>query len=133
MVRYLTVEEVIALHDREVAAAVREPHTLASAVEQPQASAFGQDAYPSVHDKAAALLRGLASTQGFVDGNKRAALLAVYAFYGFNGYVLTADHTEVMHLILDVAVGTTTDVPKIASRLEVWALEIPDPPDVVER
>jgi len=46
--------------------------------------------------------------------------------------VLAADHIEVLHLIIDVAVGTTNEVPKIASRLEVWAYEIPDAPDVLD-
>lgn len=39
------------------------------------------DAYPSIHDKAAALLHSLGRNHGLVDGNKRLALSAVLAFY----------------------------------------------------
>lgn len=77
--RYLTVDEVIGYHDSEVEPGVRDEHGLAS-VEQPQASAFGEDAYPDVHTKTAALLRGLAHNHPFVDGNKRTAVLATYMF-----------------------------------------------------
>lgn len=41
---------------------------------------FGADAYPSIHDKAAALLH-LGRNHGLVDGAKRLALSAVLAFY----------------------------------------------------
>ena len=46
---------------------------LDSAVMRPQASAFGDDAYPTIHEKATALLHGLARNHPFVDGNKRTA------------------------------------------------------------
>jgi len=49
---------------------------LDSAVMRPQASAFGDDAYPTIHEKAAALLHGLARNHPFVDGNKRTAWAA---------------------------------------------------------
>jgi death-on-curing protein len=122
--RYLTVEEVIAYHDSEVEPGVRDTHGLASAVEQPQVSAFGEDAYPDVHTKAAALFRGLAHNHPFVDGNKRTAVLATYMFYGFNGYLLSADKVELIHLVVDVATGETNDVEGIAAKLEAWAVPI---------
>jgi Fic/DOC family protein len=50
-------------------------------------------------------LRGLAHNHPFVDGNKRTAVLATYVFYGFNGYLFTADKSELIHLVVDVATG----------------------------
>ncbi len=68
---------------------VRDIGLLGSASARPRSTAFGEDAYPSVHDKAAALLHSLARTQPLVDGNERLALAATIAFYGLNGFRLT--------------------------------------------
>ena len=48
--------------------AVRDIGLLESAVHRPRASVFGQDAYPELQDKAAALLHSLARTHPLVDG-----------------------------------------------------------------
>jgi death on curing protein len=73
---------------------VRDVGLLASAAARPRSTAFGQEVYPSIHDKAAALLHSLARTQPLVDGNKRLALAATLAFYGVNGLRLTLSKTR---------------------------------------
>lgn len=85
--RYLSVEDVLHLHALEVGPQVplRDRGLLESAVTRPQQSAFGEDAYPSVHLKAAAMLQSLAQNQPFEDGNKRVAVLATFVFLGLNG------------------------------------------------
>ena len=60
---------------------VRDIGLLESALARPQASAFGSDAYPELHTKAAALLHSVASNHGLVDGNMRLALAATIAFH----------------------------------------------------
>lgn len=75
---------------------VRDHGLLESALGRPQATAFGADAYPSIHQKAAASLHSLSRNQALVDGNKRLALAATIAFYGMNGLRLrfpTTRHT----------------------------------------
>jgi death on curing protein len=125
--RYLTVEDTIALHDAEAPEApLVQPTLLDSAVMAPQQSAGGEDAYPTIHLKAAALLRGIACNHAFGDGNKRTALMATYAFYALNGYLLTMRDIDLVHLILDVVLEHW-DVEKIAAQLEVAAISIPDP------
>jgi death-on-curing protein len=85
---YLSVDQVIAINQSQVgASSLRDRHLLESAVERPRASAFGEDAYPDVHTKAAALMQSLARNHPFLDGNKRTALLATIVFYGLNGYL----------------------------------------------
>ena len=84
---------------------VRDAGLLASALARPSASVFGQDAYPTIHDKAAALLLSLARNHGLVDGNKRLALGGVLAFYGMNGLRLTLTNAEAFELVSDVAAG----------------------------
>src|SRR4051794_40113389 len=52
------------------------PHT------RPRASAFGADAYPTLDEKAGALLHSLARKRALVDGNEQLTLAATIAFYG---------------------------------------------------
>lgn len=91
---------------------------LESALARPQASAFGDDAYADVHQKAAALLHSLARNPALVDGNKRLALAAVLAFYGINGRRVTLTNDEAYELVISVAGGTLTDIAQIVSVLE---------------
>lgn len=97
---------------------VRDFGLLESALARPQASPFGEDAYPSIHDKAAALLHSLARHHGLVDGNKGLALAATIAFYGVNGMRLALTNDRAYELVVDVASGRLDDVPAIASVLE---------------
>ena len=105
--------------------AVRDYGLLESALARPQASAFGEDAYPDIHHKAAALLHSLARNHALVDGNKRIALAATIAFFGMNGIRLTLSNDEAYDLVMSVATGALEDVPDIAAALqassEPWA------------
>jgi death-on-curing protein len=98
--------------------AVRDHGLLESALGRPQATAFGKDAYPGLHEKAAALLHSLARNQALVDGNKRLALAATIAFYGMNGVRLTLSNDEAYELVMRVATGELDEVRDIASALE---------------
>jgi death on curing protein len=79
--------------------------TLEGSVLRPQSSVGGLDAYPGIHDKAAALLHSPARTQAFMDGNKRTAWAATVVFYAINGYQLSAEAGDAVGLTLDVAEG----------------------------
>jgi len=96
---------------------VRDVGLLESALARPRSTAFGEDAYPSIHDKAAALLHSLARNRRLVDGNKRLALAATIAFYGLNGLLLTLSNDEAYELVMAVAAGDLDDVEPIAARL----------------
>lgn len=124
---YLTVSDVIEIHSQEVG-----PNLLAdfglleSAVLRPQASAFGQDAYPDLHTKAAALFHSLARNHCFIDGNKRIAVSAMAVFYVLNGYRLVVEASELVALATDTAEGQQ-DVSGIAGHLKNWAQLLPIP------
>ena len=96
---------------------VRDIGLLESASARPQATAFGEDAYPTVHDKAAALLHSLARNHPLVDGNKRLSLAATIAFYGLNGLRLTLSNDEAYDLVIAVAAGELDDLAPIVERL----------------
>jgi death-on-curing protein len=64
----------------------------------PQQSAFGEDAYPSIPEKAAAYGFFIAEAQAFIDGNKRSAAIAMEAFLILNGYELRMSDDEIAEL-----------------------------------
>jgi death on curing protein len=81
---YLTLPELLHVAERILGpdVKVRDHGLLESALARPQAAAFGQDAYLTLDEKAAALLHSLARNHALVDGNKRLALAGLIAFYG---------------------------------------------------
>lgn len=78
---------------------------LRAAVNRPFWRMFGQDAYPTLQDKAAALLHSLAHDHLFVDGNKRTAQRAVMQFLQRNGIIITWHDEEAAAFILKIAQG----------------------------
>ncbi len=101
---------------------VRDHGLLESALARPQASAFGQDAYSDLHEKAAALLHSLARNHALVDGNTRLALAATIVFLGINGLRLTLSDDRAYELVIAIAAGELDDVSSIASVLRANAL-----------
>jgi death-on-curing protein len=117
---YLELEDLLHVARRTLGTdpEVRDHGLLESALARPQATAFGDDAYPDLHHKAAALLHSIARNHALVDGNKRLALAATLAFYGMNGVRLTFTNDAVYNLVVDVATGRLDDVAEIAAVLE---------------
>ena len=97
---------------------VRDAGLLESALARPRLTAFGEEFYPSIHGKAAALLHSVARNHALVDGNKRLALAAMIAFYGLNGVRLTLTNDEAYDLVMAVAASEIDDVATNAARLE---------------
>ena len=86
---------------------------------RPRGSVLGQDAYPDLFSKAAALLHSLAAHDPLVDGNKRLAWLATYVFLAKNGVELDPDDAA-YELVIAVAAGEIDDVGEIAAVLASW-------------
>jgi death-on-curing protein len=110
---------------------LRDLGLLESALLRPQATAFGEDAYPTLHEKAAALLYSLTRNHPFVDGNKRTAWAATAVFYQINGYIIFAEDGHIVGLVVDVAEGLL-DVPFIASVLKDWTKPVPIPDEWID-
>ena len=111
--RYLSLQEVISLHSLLIAqsggiSALRDRGALESAVAQPEASFGGQDLYPDLASKAAALGHSLIQNHPFVDGNKRVGHAAMEVFLLLNGYEIDASVDEQETIILDVASGNVS-------------------------
>lgn len=96
---------------------IRDLGLLGAAVARPRTSAFGEDAYPDLWTKAAALLHAVVKHHALVDGNKRLGWLACAVFLDLNGVDPTAaSNDEVVGLVTDVA-ARTVEVPGLAARL----------------
>ena len=126
---YLDLEDLLALARRLLGdpPPVRDIGLLASAVARPQASAFGQDAYPDIWTKAAALLQSIVSNHALVDGNKRLGWLATAVFLHLNGApVERARNDDIYDLVIRVASGET-NVVTIAAHLRQIIEQPPSP------
>jgi death-on-curing protein len=123
MTEFLELEDllVVARYAMGAEPLVRDVGLLESALARPRATAFGQDAYPGLFLKAAALLHSLASNHALVDGNKRLAWLATYVLLGMNGQQVVTDQDSVVDLVVAVAAGELRDLEKIAARLLGWS------------
>jgi len=122
--RYLTLEDVLTHHAERIGSdLVRDPGQVASTLARP-AAGFGEtEFYPTVAEKAAALLHGFATTQSFVDGNKRMAVYAAGTFLLINGYRLTLSDLDMYELAMAAADGDW-DVQKIAEVLQQGMIEM---------
>lgn len=120
---YLEFEDLLHIAERTLAGDVplRDAGMLEAALARPQAMIFGKDAYPSLTEKAAALLHSLARNHPLVDGNKRLALAATVTFLGVNGLRLALTNDEAYELVMAVAAGELDDVDLIAARLTTTA------------
>jgi death on curing protein len=117
---YLAFEHVLAINEQVTGGRfIRDAGIIDSACGRPRATVFGEDAYPSIWEKAAALMQSLACNHGFVDGNKRTAWIAVTAFLDANGHPLDASFSDdaAEEFVLAVATGAMPDVPAIANAL----------------
>jgi death-on-curing protein len=115
----LTVEDLLYVASRTLdEVRIRDVGLLKAAAARPDASAFGEDAYPSIHAKAAALLHSVARNRALVDGNKRLALASTIAFYGMNGWRLTLTNEQAYQLVMGIAAGAHEDIPKLAAALK---------------
>ena len=123
MIRYLSLDDLLRIADAacSVEVIVRDVGLLESAMGRPRTTVFGEDAYPDLHTKAAALLHSLARNHALVDGNKRLAWAAAAVFLGINGHRVSAGNDEVVEFAVAVAAGQLDDVVPIAARLREWA------------
>ncbi len=109
--RYLSVGEVLEIYRRVLedtggGFGVRDLGALLSSLAQPRMTSQGNDLYPSVQLKAAALAFSIVMNHPFLDGNKRTAHAAMEVFLRLNGHELAASLDDQEKTLLDLAAGT---------------------------
>jgi death-on-curing protein len=132
--RYVTYSELIFINGTLLGEAalltgkqkVRDLDLLLAAEQRPQASAFGADAYPTLPEKAAALLHSIARNHPFRDGNKRTATVAALFMLAINGQRVLWQPADALHMILEVAEGRHA-----VATLAAWLQTQPCPPQLI--
>lgn len=116
---YLRLPELLHVAERVLGPhfTVRDHGLLEAALARLRTTVFGEDAYPTLETKAAALLHSVVKNHALVDGDKRLSLAAAIAFLGVNGRRLTFTNDEAYALIMAAASGELDDVAAIAERL----------------
>ncbi|WP_028984305.1 type II toxin-antitoxin system death-on-curing family toxin [Sporolactobacillus terrae] len=83
--------------------AVKEPFLLNRAVNRPKQSAFGQDAYATIDEKAAALFQSIAQNHAFYNANKRTAFVGMVTFLGKNAIEFDAEKDDVVSFTIKIS------------------------------
>lgn len=117
-IQYLSVEQVLAAHAALIkryggSQGIHDQGLLESAVFRPQASAFGQEAYPTLFEKCAVLGYSLIQNHPFLDGNKRTGFAAMHLMLLINGYDLTSTTEKEIAMAENIASGKMHE-PEIA-------------------
>jgi death on curing protein len=107
---YLGVDQLLALHRDQLGrygglGGLRDRGALEAAAARPAATFGGEDLYPDVPAKAAALMHSLVLNHPFVDGNKRVSAHAAILFASVNGHECTASPDDVVAVTLEAAAG----------------------------
>ena len=111
--RFLSVEDVLAIHADTVAneggsAGLRDPGLLDAAVFMPRQQFEGQYLHTDLSAMASAYLFHIAANHPFIDGNKRAAVLAALVFLDVNGCAALPEPRELEGVTIAVASGAMT-------------------------
>lgn len=118
----LTLEQLLEIHALVVEATggstgLRDLGRLESVIASQTQNVFGEDLYPEIIDKAAAMIRGVIADHPFVDGNKRTAMLTGLTLLELNKVSFTAQPGEIEDFAVDIATKHI-DVPQISNWLQ---------------
>ena len=89
--KFLDLDDIEIIHMQIIDASggsqgLRDRERLRSALASMQQVVFGEVLYPTIFDKAAALMRGVIADHPFIDGNKRTGVMAALIYLTLNGY-----------------------------------------------
>lgn len=121
--KWLDLDDIELIHMQIIDASggsqgIRDRGRLESALAAMQQEMFGQELYPTIFEKAAALMRGVIADHPFVDGNKRTGVMSALIFLNLNGFNTgQLSNKELEDFAVQVAVEHL-DVPVIAAWLE---------------
>lgn len=122
--KYLDLEQLLMLHVYVLTKTgggdgIRDIGRLESAVTVQQQIVFGEELYPTLYAKAAAMMRGIVADHPFVDGNKRTATMSVVVLLELNGATLIATPKELEDFAVQVAVEHLS-VQDVAAWFELY-------------
>lgn len=118
-IEYLDLDDLIDLADALLGdpPPIRDAGLLEAAAARPKTTLFGEDAYPDIWTKAAALLQSIVKNHALVDGNKRLGWLATATFLEVNRKRVTHISNDAVHdFVIKIAAGRH-EVDEIATTL----------------
>ena len=120
--RYLTTRDLFAITGAALGSdtPIRDAGLIDSAAQRPRSTAFGEDAYPDLHTKAAAIFHSILRNHPLVDGNKRLAWVACRTLLAINGADFTPEEDAAVDFVMKAAASELDDVGAIAAVLREW-------------
>lgn len=118
--RFLELEDSLDLCDRLGIGPVRDIGLLESALHRPRTTLFGDEAYPAVPAKAAALLDSIVRNHALVDGNKRLGWVCLVVFLDLNGIWVEVDDDKAYDVVMALASGAL-EFPDLVETVSRWA------------
>lgn len=120
MTAYLDIDQILFIHRSQLRRfgglkGLRDRGALLAAIARPQMTFSGEDLYPEIPDKVAALMHSLVMNHPFVDGNKRVGVHSAIAFLIVNGFVPEFSSAELVEVTLATARGEMS-----AEALAIW-------------
>jgi death-on-curing protein len=111
--KYLSLDEVYAIHQRMIKIGggrgdIHDFSLLHSAIERARVTFAGHELYPTIWDKATALIQSLIKNHPFDDGNKRTAYYATKRFFYINDYELNAINDDIIQFTVFIDVHNLT-------------------------
>lgn len=110
MIKYLSVQDLIKMNVIQIKTyspleeiVVKDPNSLDMAVNLIQSTVLGEEAYPSIYEKAAMLMIQIIKKHPFGNGNKRTGFMAAVVFLNINGYELILQYEEAISIVVDIA------------------------------
>ncbi len=124
MIEHLDLDDALRLAGAVVEGEVkvRDVGLLGSALHRPQTVAFGVEAYPTLAEKAGALLHSLVMNHALFDGNKRLGWAATLVFCDLNGCEIEMTQDDAYLFVMSVARGEL-DAADIADRLRACGVD----------
>ena len=118
---FLSLEDLLDIVAALRLGPVQDLGLLNAAALRPQTTLMGHEAYPSLSEKAAALLESLTKNHALVDGNKRLAWAACSVFLSLNAAVIreSVSNDDVYELVIAVASSQATR-EQVCAALEEW-------------
>jgi death-on-curing protein len=116
MINYIELEDSLVVI-RKLGFFVKDIGLLDSALARPRASVFGEDAYPTLSLKAAAMLQSLIKNHALVDGNKRTGWALMVSFLFINNYKHSFSTEDAFNLVLSVATDKLS-LPEVGKEIE---------------
>lgn len=119
MVKYFDTEDLLELASVLGVKDVRDIGLLDSAANRPTSVVFGNESYPTMALKGAALIESIIGNHPLIDGNKRLGWAALIGFYVLNGVEIHLDDDVAYDFVINIASGKIR-FAEIAEQLEAW-------------